>query len=131
MLPVYIFAWVIWQKSGFQPEVIGTVPRSDESAQDIARFRPVPHGGRLLEPFNPVKALPKSGGVLAESRKPFGTFGLAATDMLAPSACANSCGLTANAYPQLPTGDQESGQGGLQQTKQGRVARRPRHGELS
>lgn len=78
-LPVDFFARVIWQESRFQPDVIGPMTSSGEHAQGIAQFMPGTAAERhLLEPFNPVEALPKSGEFLAELRDEFGNLGLAA-----------------------------------------------------
>ena len=78
-LPVDFFTRVIWQESRFRPDVIGPVTRSGQRAQGIAQFMPGTAVERnLFEPFNPAEALPKSGELLAELRKQFGNFGLAA-----------------------------------------------------
>src|SRR5207237_5066910 len=48
-------------------------------AQGIAQFMPGTASERgLLDPFNPVQALPKSAEFLAELRNQFGNLGLAA-----------------------------------------------------
>src|ERR1700733_11873194 len=78
-LPVDFFTRLIWQESRFQPELIGPLTRRGERAEGIAQFMPgtaAEHG--LLQPFNPVEALPKSGEFLAELRDEFGNLGLAA-----------------------------------------------------
>jgi hypothetical protein len=78
-LPIDFFARVIWQESRFQPEVVGPVTRSGERAQGIAQFMPGTAAERgLLDPFNPIEALPKSAAFLAELRDQFGNLGLAA-----------------------------------------------------
>jgi hypothetical protein len=78
-LPVDFFARVIWQESGFRPDVIGPLTRNGERAEGIAQFMPgTAAERRLFEPFNPVEALPKSGEFLAELRNQFGNLGLAA-----------------------------------------------------
>src|SRR5215469_10440961 len=78
-LPVDFFARVIWQESRFQPQVVGPLTRSGERAQGIAQFMPGTAAERgLLDPFNPVEALPKSAEFLAELRDQFGSLGLAA-----------------------------------------------------
>ena len=52
---------------------------SGEHAEGIAQFMPGTAAARgLLEPFNPLEALPKSGEFLAELRREFGNLGLAA-----------------------------------------------------
>jgi hypothetical protein len=78
-LPVDFFARVIWQESRFQPDARGPLTRSGERAEGIAQFMPdTAAEHRLLEPFNPVEALPKSGEFLAELRDEFRNLGLAA-----------------------------------------------------
>lgn len=78
-LPLEFFARVIWQESRFQPGAVGPVTRSGERAQGIAQFMPGTANERgLLDPFNPVQALPKSAEYLAELREQFGNLGLAA-----------------------------------------------------
>jgi hypothetical protein len=78
-LPLEFFARVIWQESRFQPGAIGPVTRSGERAQGIAQFMPGTASERgLLDPLNPVQALPKSAEFLAELREQFGNLGLAA-----------------------------------------------------
>jgi hypothetical protein len=78
-LPVDYFARVIWQESRFQPDVVGPRTRSGQRAQGIAQFMPgTAVERRLLDPFDPVEALPKSAEFLAELRHQFGNLGLAA-----------------------------------------------------
>src|SRR6266566_1685300 len=78
-LPIDFFTRVIWQESRFRPDEIGPVTRSGARAQGIAQFMPGTAAERgLVEPFNPVEALPKSGEFLAELRDQFGNLGLAA-----------------------------------------------------
>jgi hypothetical protein len=78
-LPIDFFARLIWQESRFQPDEIGPITRNGQRARGIAQFMPVTAAERrLLEPFNPVEALPKSGEFLAELRAEFGNLGLAA-----------------------------------------------------
>jgi hypothetical protein len=78
-LPLEFFARVIWQESRFQSDAVGPVTRSGQRAQGIAQFMPGTAGERgLLDPFNPVQALPKSAEFLAELRDLFGNLGLAA-----------------------------------------------------
>lgn len=78
-LPLEFFARVIWQESRFQPDAVGPVTRSGERAQGIAQFMPGTASERqLLDPFNPVQALPKSAEFLGELRSQFGNLGLAA-----------------------------------------------------
>jgi hypothetical protein len=78
-LPLEFFARVIWQESRFRPDAVGPVTKSGQRAQGIAQFMPGTAGERgLLDPFNPVQALPKSAQFLAELRGQFGNLGLAA-----------------------------------------------------
>src|SRR5215475_8879828 len=78
-LPVEFFARVIWQESRFQPNAVGPVTRSGQRAQGIAQFMPGTAAERgLLDPFDPVQALPKSAEFLKELRETFGNLGLAA-----------------------------------------------------
>jgi hypothetical protein len=78
-LPLEYFARVIWQESRFQVDAIGPTTRYGTRAQGIAQFMPGTASERgLLDPFNPVKALPKAAEFLAELRSQFGNLGLAA-----------------------------------------------------
>jgi hypothetical protein len=78
-LPLEFFARVIWQESRFQPGAVGPVTRSGQRAQGIAQFMPgTASERRLLDPFDPVQALPKSAEFLGELRQQFGNLGLAA-----------------------------------------------------
>ena len=78
-LPPGFFARVIWQESRFRPEEVGPMTRSGARALGIAQFMPATAAERhLLEPFNPVEALPESGRFLADLRAEFGNLGLAA-----------------------------------------------------
>jgi soluble lytic murein transglycosylase-like protein len=78
-LPLEFFARVIWQESRFQPGAVGPVTRNGERAQGIAQFMPgTANERRLLDPFDPVQALPKSAEFLSELRNQFGNLGLAA-----------------------------------------------------
>jgi transglycosylase-like protein with SLT domain/sporulation related protein len=78
-LPLEFFARVIWQESRFQSDAIGPVTRSGQRAQGIAQFMPgTANERRLLDPFDPVQALPKSAEFLADLRGQFGNLGLAA-----------------------------------------------------
>jgi hypothetical protein len=78
-LPLEFFARVIWQESRFQPDAVGPVTRSGERAQGIAQFMPRTAAERgLLDPFDPIQALPKSAQFLSELRAEFGSLGLAA-----------------------------------------------------
>ena len=78
-LPLEFFARVIWQESRFQTDAVGPVTRSGQRAQGIAQFMPgTANERRLLDPFDPVQALPKSAEFLSELRDRFGNLGLAA-----------------------------------------------------
>src|SRR6266567_2974081 len=78
-LPLEFFARVIWQESRFQADAVGPVTRNGQRAQGIAQFMPGTANERgLLDPFNPVQALPKSAEFLSELRNQFGNLGLAA-----------------------------------------------------
>ena len=78
-LPLEFFARVIWQESRFRPDAVGPVTRSGQRAQGIAQFMPGTAAERgLLDPFDPVQALPKSAEFLRDLRGQFGNLGLAA-----------------------------------------------------
>ena len=78
-LPLEFFARVIWQESRFQANAVGPVTRSGARAQGIAQFMPgTAAERRLLDPFDPVQALPKSAEFLRDLRDQFGNLGLAA-----------------------------------------------------
>src|SRR6476659_8722679 len=78
-LPLEFFARVIWQESRFQADAVGPMTRRGQRAQGIAQFMPgTASERRLLDPFDPVQALPKSAEFLGELRNQFGNLGLAA-----------------------------------------------------
>src|ERR1700738_3796970 len=78
-LPLEFFARVIWQESRFQSDATGPRTRSGDNAQGIAQFMPRTAAERgLLDPFDPVQALPKSAEFLRELRDQFGNLGLGA-----------------------------------------------------
>jgi hypothetical protein len=78
-LPVEFFARVIWEESRFRPDEVGPLTRSGARALGIAQFMPrTAQERRLLDPFNPVQALPKAAEFLRELRSQFGNLGLAA-----------------------------------------------------
>ncbi|HEX2656493.1 MAG TPA: lytic transglycosylase domain-containing protein [Xanthobacteraceae bacterium] len=78
-LPAEFFARVIWQESNFKPETVGPVTRNGDRAQGIAQFMPATAAERrLLDPFDPIQALPKSAEFLRELLTRFGNLGLAA-----------------------------------------------------
>ena len=78
-LPLDFFARLIWQESRFNAGAVGPMTRSGRRAQGIAQFMPGTAAERqLLDPFDPVQALPKSAEFLRELRSTFGNLGLAA-----------------------------------------------------
>ena len=78
-LPLEFFARVIWQESRFQSDAVGPRTRHGDNAQGIAQFMPRTAAERgLLDPFDPVQALPKSAQFLRDLRDQFGNLGLAA-----------------------------------------------------
>jgi hypothetical protein len=78
-LPLEFFARVIWQESRFQSNAVGPMTRRGQRAEGIAQFMPgTASERRLLDPFDPVQALPKSAEFLRELRDQFGNLGLAA-----------------------------------------------------
>jgi hypothetical protein len=78
-LPVDFFTRLIWRESSFRTQVEGPVTRSGQRAQGIAQFMPGTAAERgLIDPFDPIQALPKSAEFIAELRARFGNLGLAA-----------------------------------------------------
>ena len=78
-LPIEFFARVIWQESRFRADAVGPITRSGKRALGIAQFMPGTAAERnLLNPFDPIQALPKSAEFLQELRREFGNLGLAA-----------------------------------------------------
>ena len=78
-LPVEFFARLIWQESRFKTDAVGPMTRRGERAQGIAQFMPGTASERgLVDPFNPVAALPKSAEFLQQLHAQFGNLGLAA-----------------------------------------------------
>jgi hypothetical protein len=78
-LPAEFFARVIWRESHYNPNAVGPLTRSGQRAQGIGQFMPATATERrLLDPFDPVEALPKSAEFLSELRGQFGNLGLAA-----------------------------------------------------
>jgi len=78
-LPLEFFARLLWQESNFRPNAVGPVTRSGDRAQGIAQFMPRTAAERgLLDPFDPVQALPKAAEYLRELLADFGNLGLAA-----------------------------------------------------
>ena len=78
-LPLEFFARVIWQESRFRPDTVGPPRRDGQRAQGIAQFMPSTAAERgLLDPFDPLEALPKAAQFLRELKDQFGNLGLAA-----------------------------------------------------
>jgi hypothetical protein len=78
-LPIEFFARVIWQESRFRADAVGPLTRSGKRALGIAQFMPGTAAERsLLDPFDPIQALPKSAEFLRDLRQEFGNLGLAA-----------------------------------------------------
>lgn len=78
-IPTAYFARLIWQESRFRADAVGPVTRNGRQALGIAQFMPGTASDRgLLDPFDPVQALPKSAEFLSELRRQFGNLGLAA-----------------------------------------------------
>lgn len=78
-LPTEFFARVIWQESRFRPDAVGPLTRSGRRAQGIAQFMPGTAQERgLLDPMDPIQALPKSAEFLQDLWGEFGNLGLAA-----------------------------------------------------
>jgi hypothetical protein len=73
-IPLSFFMRLIWQESRFNQWAI-----SGAGAQGIAQFMPNTAQDRhLINPFDPVEALPKSAELLKDLKNQFGNFGLAA-----------------------------------------------------
>lgn len=78
-VPLEFFARVILRESRFRSGAVGPVTRNGQRAQGIAQFMPGTAADRgLLDPFDPVQALPKSAEFLRELLHQFGNLGLAA-----------------------------------------------------
>jgi hypothetical protein len=78
-LPLEFFARVIWEESRFKSDAVGPLTWGGQRAQGIAQFMPgTAIERRLLDPFDPVQALPKAAEFLDELRNQFGNLGLAA-----------------------------------------------------
>jgi Transglycosylase SLT domain/SPOR domain len=78
-LPVEFFVRLIWRESRFRPTAIGPTTRKGRHALGIAQFMPATAAERnLLDPFNPIEALPKAAEFLKDLRSQFGNLGLAA-----------------------------------------------------
>lgn len=73
-LPPMPFVRLIWRESRFNPNAV-----SHKGAQGIAQFMPGTAADRgLTDPFEPKSAIQHSASLLADLRKVFGNFGLAA-----------------------------------------------------
>lgn len=78
-LPPEFFVRLIWQESRFRATAVGPRTRSGKHALGIAQFMPGTAAERnLLDPFNPIDALPKAAEFLKDLRRQFGNLGLAA-----------------------------------------------------
>src|SRR5215510_15282061 len=78
-LPAEFFVRLIWQESRFRAGAVGPRTRSGKHALGIAQFMPGTAAERnLLNPFNPIEALPKAAEFLKDLRSQFGNLGLAA-----------------------------------------------------
>jgi hypothetical protein len=78
-LPLEFFVRLIWKESRFVPDAIGPRTRSGQRARGIAQFMPGTAAERgLLDPLDPIAALPKSAELLRDLRREFGNLGLAA-----------------------------------------------------
>ena len=78
-LPVEFFVRLIWRESRFRPTAVGPSTRSGKHALGIAQFMPATAAERnLLDPLNPIEALPKAAEFLKDLRGQFGNLGLAA-----------------------------------------------------
>jgi len=73
-LPPMPFVRLIWKESRFNPRAV-----SPKGAQGIAQFMPGTAAERgLYDPFEPKQAIVHSASLLADLRREFGNFGLAA-----------------------------------------------------
>ncbi len=73
-LPVDFFTRLIWRESSFRSWVVSPV-----GAQGIAQFMPGTAADRgLLDPFDPLQAIPASADLLVSLAERFGNLGLAA-----------------------------------------------------
>jgi len=78
-LPLDFFVRLIWRESRFKPDASGPLTRSGERASGIAQFMPGTAAERgLIDPRDPIAALPKSAEFLRDLRAEFGNLGLAA-----------------------------------------------------
>jgi hypothetical protein len=78
-LPLEFFVRLIWRESRFHADAVGPLTRSGQRASGIAQFMPGTAADRgLLDPLDPIRALPKSAEYLRDLRREFGNLGLAA-----------------------------------------------------
>ncbi|HMF23287.1 MAG TPA: lytic transglycosylase domain-containing protein [Pseudolabrys sp.] len=78
-LPLEFFVRLIWRESRFRAAAVGPTTRSGRHALGIAQFMPGTAAERgVLDPFNPIEALPKAAQLLSDLRAEFGNLGLAA-----------------------------------------------------
>jgi len=78
-LPLEFFVRLIWKESRFVTDAIGPPTRRGQRARGIAQFMPGTAAERgLLDPLDPIAALPKSAEFLRDLRREFGNLGLAA-----------------------------------------------------
>jgi hypothetical protein len=78
-LPVNFFVRLIWRESRFRSNAVGPKTRGGKRALGIAQFMPGTAAERdLLDPMNPMDALPKAAEFLRDLRRQFGNLGLAA-----------------------------------------------------
>jgi len=78
-LPIEFFVRLIWRESRFRATAVGPSTRNGRHALGIAQFMPATAAERnLLDPFNPIEALPKAAEFLKDLRSQFGSVGLAA-----------------------------------------------------
>lgn len=78
-LPIKFFVRLIWQESRFRSDAVGPKTRNGKRALGIAQFMPKTADERnLLDPMNPIEALPKAAEFLRDLRRQFGNLGLAA-----------------------------------------------------
>jgi hypothetical protein len=78
-LPIEFFVRLIWQESRFRSNAIGPITRNGKRALGIAQFMPGTAAERnLLDPMNPIEALPKAAEFLRDLRGQFSNLGLAA-----------------------------------------------------
>src|ERR1700686_3511377 len=73
-LPVGFLTRLIWRESSFRSAAVSTA-----GAEGIAQFMPQTAQERgLADPFDPERAIPKAASLLADLRRQFGNFGIAA-----------------------------------------------------